>query len=221
MSIPDALLPMALNWFAHLALAMILLQAIRTAPWPRLRDSIQLHVWLGTCVTLTVLWNFQPLPLPGVELHLLGATAFTLMFGAPLAVLGLALVAALTFFLRDLPWSIYSAGVLLLAVVPVAVSQGLLRVVERILPRNPFIYFFVVAFGGGGLAMAASALATTGMVMGFAAAPVAFMAEQFLPYWMLLAFAEATLTGMMITVFVVYRPKWVGTFDDASYLYRR
>lgn len=69
--------------------------------------------------------------------------------------------------------------------------------------------------------MAASALATTSVLLGFAAPAVALAADQFLPYWLLLAFAEATLTGMVVTIFVVYRPDWVGTFDDARYLYRR
>jgi uncharacterized membrane protein len=28
----------------------------------------------------------------------------------------------------------------------------------------------------------------------------------------------ATLTGMLITLLVVYRPSWVATFDDRRYL---
>lgn len=51
--------------------------------------------------------------------------------------------------------------------------------------------------------------------MGFAAPAVAFAAEQFLPCRLLLAFTEATLTGMVVAIFVVWRPHWVGTFDDA------
>jgi uncharacterized membrane protein len=30
-----------------------------------------------------------------------------------------------------------------------------------------------------------------------------------------LAFGEATLTGMVLMLMVVYRPHWVATFDDA------
>jgi uncharacterized membrane protein len=221
MSIPDALLPTGWVWAAHFVLIGVLAWALRSAPLGRLRSEVQLHVWLGTCVTLSVLWNFQPIPLRGMELHLLGATVFTLMFGARLAVIGLALVLAVTFGMRDLPWTVYSSSVLLLAAIPVGVSHGLLRLVERTLPRNPFVYFFVIAFAGAGLSMAVSALATTGLIVSFGAPAVALAAEQFLPYWLLLAFAEATLTGMVITIFVVYRPHWVGTFDDARYLYRR
>lgn len=221
MSLPDALLPSAWVWAANVALVVVILWAVRSAPWKRLRHEVQLHVWLGTCVALLVLWNFQPVPLRGVELHLLGATVFTLMFGAPLAVVGLTVVLVATFVMRDLPWSACSSSTLLLAVVPVAVSQGVLRLAERTLPRNPFVYLFIIAFAGGGLAMTASALATTGLIMGAGAPAAALAAEQFLPYWLLLAFAEATLTGMVVTIFVVYRPDWVGTFDDARYLYRR
>ncbi len=34
-------------------------------------------------------------------------------------------------------------------------------------------------------------------------------------------FGEAMLTGMALTLAVVYRPGWVATFDDAFYLARR
>ncbi len=39
--------------------------------------------------------------------------------------------------------------------------------------------------------------------------------------WLLLAFGEATLTGMIVTLAVVYKLQWVATFDDARYLGRR
>ena len=32
-----------------------------------------------------------------------------------------------------------------------------------------------------------------------------------------LALGEATLTGIALTLAVVYRPQWVATFDDARY----
>jgi uncharacterized membrane protein len=35
---------------------------------------------------------------------------------------------------------------------------------------------------------------------------------------MLVGFSEAWLTGAFITLFVVYLPSWVSTFDDDRYL---
>lgn len=218
MNIPDALLPSAWYWAANVLMAALALWIVRTAPWRRLKDNAQNHVWLGTCVSLMVLWSIHPGVLRGLDFHLLGATAFTLMFGPQLAILGLAVVVSVLVVMGRMPLEAYSMNVLMLAVLPVAVSHGVLRVVEGTMPRNFFIYIFVVAFFGAALAMASSGSATVGLLSAFGAPPLALLAEQFLPYTLLLAFAEATVTGMVITLLVVYRPRWVGTFDDARYL---
>jgi uncharacterized membrane protein len=44
------------------------------------------------------------------------------------------------------------------------------------------------------------------------------MLEQLLPLLINLAFGEATVTGMVITLLVVYRPTWVATYEEARYL---
>ena len=53
--------------------------------------------------------------------------------------------------LRDGSWGNYALNTLALGVVPLFVTAGLLRLVERWLPPNFFIYIFVVAFFGSGL----------------------------------------------------------------------
>ena len=45
-----------------------------------------------------------------------------------------------------------------------------------------------------------------------------YLLGDYLPYVFLLAFGEAWLSGMVVTLFVVYRPEWVGTFEDSRYL---
>jgi uncharacterized circularly permuted ATP-grasp superfamily protein len=40
---------------------------------------------------------------------------------------------------------------------------------------------------------------------------------EYVPYLVYLAFGEATVTGMALTLAVVYRPQWVATFDDADH----
>ena len=34
----------------------------------------------------------------------------------------------------------------------------------------------------------------------------------------IIAFGEAFLTGMLVAIFVIYRPQWVVTFADADYI---
>jgi uncharacterized membrane protein len=220
MNISEDLLPSVWYWIAHVLMAGVAVWIVRTAPWRRLKDNAQSHVWLGTCVSLMVLWNIHAAVLHGLDFHFLGATAFTLMFGPQLAILGLSVVVATRVATGQLPPEAFSVNVLLLAVLPVTLSHGILRIVERTLPRNFFIYIFMTAFFGAALTMAASGSAAIGLIAAFGAPALAFMAEQFLPYCLLLAFAEATLTGMVITLLVVYRPRWVGTFEDARYLSR-
>ena len=45
-----------------------------------------------------------------------------------------------------------------------------------------------------------------------------YLLDEYLPYFILLGFSEAWLSGMVITLFVIYRPEWVMTFDDSRYL---
>jgi uncharacterized membrane protein len=54
----------------------------------------QLNVWLGTVVLLILVWSMKAGVKPGLNMHLLGATIFTLMFGRQLAVIGFSLVLA-------------------------------------------------------------------------------------------------------------------------------
>lgn len=39
-----------------------------------------------------------------------------------------------------------------------------------------------------------------------------------LAYMLLLAWGEAFLVGFLVTIFAVYRPGWLLTFDDRMYL---
>ena len=83
------------------------------------------------------------------------------------------------------------------------------RAVLRFAPANPFCYVFGVAFAGSGLSMIAS-LALHGMT----GAGV----EPFVALGLMMGFGEAFLTGMLVTILVVYHRDWVATFDDARWL---
>ncbi|MBK8016511.1 MAG: energy-coupling factor ABC transporter permease [Betaproteobacteria bacterium] len=218
MKLSAALLPGDWYWIAHGVLAAVAAWVFRTAPWARLRDNAQNHLFLGSVVSLLVLWSIRPPLLRGIEFHFLGATALTLMFGPQLAIAALGLVVAGLALAGHTEWTAYSINVLVLAVLPTLVSRGVHVVSDRVLPQNIFVFIFVPAFLGGAIALALSGGAAVSLVAAFGDPLTAGMAEQFLPYCLLLSFAEATLTGMVITLMVVYRPTWVGTFDDGRYL---
>lgn len=221
MNLSAALLPAHWHWGAAAFLVLTGAWVVRTAPWSRLADNAGSHLFLGACVSAMGLWSLHPGALNGVEFHLLGATVFTLMLGPQLAILGLSLVMTGLAVAHGQALATVPTGVALLVVLPVVVSSAVLRAAERLLPRNLFVYLFVAAFLGSALAMLGGGTAAAGLLAAYAAPGTADMAREFLPYCFLLGFAEATLTGMIMTLLVVYQPGWVSTFSDARYLSRR
>jgi uncharacterized membrane protein len=189
-----------------------------TAPWQRFKASEPVHVWYGTIFGLTLLWSIKASIAFGFTFHLLGVSLFTLLAGPGLALIGVEWVVAIVTALRDGSWANYALNMLAMGAVPVFVTAGALWVAERWLPPNFFVYIFFVAFFGSALAMIGAGLvASVAVVLGGGQlASVIF--DQYFPYFVYLSFGEATLTGMLATLLVVYRPAWVATFDDARYL---
>ncbi len=219
MNLPDNLLPSSWSWFAYILFGLVLGRAIYLAPWRRLKDNETMHLWLGTCVVLMLVWGFLKTGVkPGLNFHILGATLFTLMFGPCLAIVGLSVVLLGVSFFGFSGWESFSVNGLLMCGLPVAVSYSIYRLADSKLPNHFFIYIFVNAFIGGALAMASVGLAVTGLLALAGAYSVDYLTTNYLPYYLLMGWSEAVLSGMLATLLVVYRPQWVSTFDDARYI---
>lgn len=189
----------------------------RRLAWPMLGNRENLHVFLGATVAVLGLWLIKTGVKPGLNFHLLGATLLTLMFRPGFALLALALVTgAIT--LQNGQYNAYPANLLIMGGIPVAVSWLIYRLVDGKLPNHFFIYIFLNGFFGAGLAVSAVGLASTGFAAAAGAYSLAYLAEEYLPYYLLMAWAEAFSTGMLVTLLVVYRPQWVATFDDRRYI---
>jgi uncharacterized membrane protein len=208
--------------FGHTVAALIALGACLTwaclrAPWERLRDSAQSHVFLGAIVAVATLWSISSAVGALPRLHLLGATLMVLMFGPRLAVVGI--TAAIALSATFIPESLSTAPVRALVggVLPIGVSYLILRVCEERLPPNFFVYVFGAAFFGGAAAMMVAGAVTAALLDVYAPATLSPDAP-LVAVLLMLGFAEATLTGMLATLMAVYRPHWIGTFSDERYL---
>ena len=150
MNLPDTLLGEGWYWAAWVVWVPLFASSLFKAQWSRLRDSEQLNVWLGMIVLLTVIWSLKAGVRPGLSMHLLGATVFTLSFGPHLAFVGLSLV-LLGISLNDAGGFLaYAINALLMAGVGVALSQAMYRLALRFLPRHFFVYVFVNGFSQQG-----------------------------------------------------------------------
>jgi uncharacterized membrane protein len=221
MNFPEGLFAGTWEVGAFMVLGLVWLWCLRTAPWRRLADSGQLNVWLGAVVVLTLLWSMKAGVKPGLNLHLLGATAFTLMFGRQLAIVGFSVVMAAVTLNGAAGWEAYGLNVLLTAVFPCFAADLLLKIVERYLPPNFFCYIFCAAFFGAAVAVVSTGLLATIVLWLAGVYSATMLFEDYFPYFALIGFAEAWLNGAAITLMVVYYPSWVGSFDDRRYLFKR
>jgi uncharacterized membrane protein len=219
MNLSAGLLPVIHYWMAGVLFLLITGYALYSAPWRSFKaDPQRMHVFLGSCVALLVLWQLEAGLRPGLSYHLLGGTLFVLMFGWQLAFLGVALVVAGS-TLNGMG-DIYSLplNTLVMAGVPIAVSYGLYRFALRFLPHNFFVYVLGNGFFCGAFAMVATIAAATGLHACCGPYSFARVAHDYLPFAPMMVFAEAFFTGMLATSLVLFRPEWVSTFDDRRYL---
>jgi uncharacterized membrane protein len=212
-------LPMFASVAAWGLAALALAVASWRLPWFKLRgDSQAQHVLFG-CLLALVLLRFAVFDrIPGLHLHFLGAGIACLMFGSRFALLGMALASLVASFSAAGVWLGFAPDFLACGALPVLLMAFARRQAEARLPPNPFVYLFVVAFFGAGLAMLGSHLfkaavvawlvsdAATDAVSGYLAAAPAMM------------FGEAFLTGGALAMMVAYRPQWLASFDDERYL---
>ncbi|GAB4166365.1 MAG: hypothetical protein Fur0039_03160 [Rhodocyclaceae bacterium] len=218
MNLPAALFPWQWQAIAWLAFALVLAWLLMRAPWRRLAAPGQFNVWAGAVVVLALLWSMKAGVRPGLDLHLIGAMVLTLAFGPALALAALFATLAAVTANGAAPWAGYALNATVMCVVPVALAHALFRATERLLPQHFFVYIFVCAFFGSALSVAAVGLAASLLLWAAGAYAWQYLLADYLPFYVLLGFSEAWLSGMAVTLLVVYRPAWVATFDDARYL---
>lgn len=198
---------------SNIIYATLLIAALLKAPWYHLKNNTDFHVLLGSCLIVWTIWHNSAGVTPGMEFHLLLVTTITLMFGWPFAILAVSIVQLGLTLEGQAYWATYAVNAICNGIIPIGITYGLYWLVYWLLPRNFFIYIFVIAFAGGALSMLLSRLSglailtTTGVDLGD---------EPF--FILVMLFPEAFINGFIMTLLVVYRPKWVSSFNDQCYL---
>jgi len=218
MDIADLPLPAAWTLAGWLVAVPLLTWAAMRGDWSRWNESAATHAFLGAVFALSVLWSMRGSVAGDFAFHLLGSAGLALAAGLPRALVGGALVVAATTLIRDAPVGNAALVWLTMVVLPAAVARVVLAFTERVFPPNFFIYVFAGGFLGSALALAVGGLAGAGITVLGAGRPADLVFGERAPFLLYLAFGEGTLTGMILTLLVVYRPEWVATFDDRRYL---
>jgi uncharacterized membrane protein len=174
-------------------------------------------VYFAAVAMVALLWTLRAGIEPGLNYHLLGITALTLMFDWQFALLAVGLALAITTWQGPAGWEAFGINALTMGALPVLCTRLLLAAGQRWLPANFFIYIFINSFFAGALAMLLCGLAAT-LVLAFASSGATDTVTDYLLYIPMLMFGEAFLNGMAMTLLVAYKPRWVATFHDHRYL---
>ena len=198
--------------------AALVAAALATAaafqPWAVLRAAPLRAPWTAAAVLLPLLWFAQATLPTAMPAQLTGACLLVLMFGWPLAVVTLALVAAATALMDGRGWEHAAALAAWNGVVPASLALGIGMAIRRWLPRHVFVYILGRAFLGTAVAagVAGALHVLRAPSPGPGAAGVQLTAE-----W-LVSWGEAFMTGALAAIFVAFRPEWLLTWSDARYL---
>ncbi|HSN73362.1 MAG TPA: energy-coupling factor ABC transporter permease [Steroidobacteraceae bacterium] len=203
------------------ALAVVFVAA-RGIPWREWRERSHLqNVYLGSLTGVGLVWTMQAGITADLSMHFLLVTTLTLMHGWRLAVIGITVILAAMAIAGQIAPAAIPVNLLCVGLVPIAVTSAIYRLVEARLPNNYFVYFFVTVFAGSAVAFNAAGLARLFVLLSSGAPVSGHIGPEFVVWIPMMSFAEAFLNGMLMAIFVVYRPEWVASFDDRKYLRRR
>lgn len=197
----------------------LLLYAIYRAPWVELFcDGRRQHLLFGTILVLCALWLLRRDFPSGLSFHFIGMTAVTLLLDWPLAILAgfIAQLALLTLGKQEL--SVLGSNGLLLIILPVLTAHCCAKSIERLQPRNLFMYIFFSGFFPAALTAALCIIGGALLLWGNGIYEFPPELEDFFGMLLLVAFPEAFINGVAVTAFVVFKPEWLETFNYSRYL---
>ena len=201
-------------WIDLAIAAAALAAALALRPWRGVGPGGPPWPWLAWWAALPLLWGADRYAATPVLQPLSGAALLMLMAGWPLAVLALVPVALLTGWLGDLGWIETLQRCVWLGLVPASLAMALGAGIRRWLPHHLFVYIL----GRGFFATAAAGMLAGALAVAVHGVPAGLRVEDVLLARWLAAWGDAFLAGMMVSIFVAFRPEWLATYADRLYL---
>ncbi len=197
---------------------LIIISSLWQLDWRRLQQFGDTSVWAGTSLACALLWHLSAGIEPGLNFHLFGTGLMTLMFGFRFMVLGGLLCLGFHVAGGWMNWTEILWPALFILIIPGALTHLCWRASLIWLPPNFFVYSWGVSFAGVSLAIAANSLILTLVLSLSGLFETNYLLHFFLPYSLMQVFPEGLITGMLMTLLVLYQPTWVTTFHDRFYL---
>ncbi|MCH4813369.1 energy-coupling factor ABC transporter permease [Vreelandella neptunia] len=215
----SVLAPWALLLTSLLSLS-VMVWAFWRRPWQALiEDTALQHRWLGATLAVVLMWQLRAQAVDWLTLHLVFTVLMTLIFKAPLALISNVLINVAMVVIGRNEWMLLGANVLVTGVVPAAIIGTVWRLVDRRLPDNLMVFLFACGFFGAALATLGASLVAVLLITVAGTDPDAvYLAQEYARFLPLLMPSEAFITGMLLSILLVYHPSWVATFNDHRYI---
>ncbi len=188
--------------------------AVALRPWRQLRGAPIWHPWLACLVLLPWVWAAQKVMPGGVAVQLSGACLMVLMLGWPLTVLSLVPIAALGAWLGGIGWAEAVDHLAWNGIVAATFALLIGLATRHWLPKHPFVFILGRGFIATALAMMAAGTLSAHLTPAPASTEIGSV---LLGHW-LMAWGEAFSTGMLVAIFVAFRPQWLASWSDERYL---
>lgn len=196
------------------------LSELRGNAFSRLRNNPDFqHLTFASVFVLFLLWSVRAGIKTNLDIHFLGLTTLTMMYGWRFSHLLAVIVALLLVLTGSITLASLPMILLISSTLPIVISYSLFALSYHYLPRNIFVFIFVAGFFNAILNTAIHLLLTATYLNLSDRYDWATLYENYLALIPLVAFPEGLLNGMALALLVVFKPEWVRVFSDRNYLY--
>jgi uncharacterized membrane protein len=212
-------------WWIVIAVAVALV-ALYKSPIRLFLQSPLNYLVAPAVLLLALAWNLRAhLPSAATEgwidlsFHFFGSSLLVAMFGLWPALVILFLVSLAGIYALTGNAVEAATHYLFVGILPAIVASLVIDMIRRFMPKHLFILIL-----GNGYMAAFSGTFVCGMLI--------YALQQFLGLqslstidpvgWIMaliiLSFSEGSMSGMLLAIFLIYRPAWVPTYDESFYL---
>ncbi|MAP34352.1 MAG: hypothetical protein CME75_00840 [Halomonas sp.] len=208
---------LVMTWLLSLG---VIVWCLCLCPWrPLLEDTALQHRWMAATLAVMLMWQLRAQAVDWLTLHLVFTVLMTLVFKMPLALISNVMINVAMVAIGRNDWSLMGANVLVTGIVPAIVTGFVWRIVDRRLPDNLMVFLFACGFFGTALATLGGGLSAVALIIVAGTDPEAvYLAQEYARFLPLLMPSEAFITGMLLSILLVYHPSWVATFNDHRYI---
>lgn len=208
---------LVMTWLLSLG---VIVWCLCLRPWrPLLEDTALQHRWMAATLAIMLMWQLRAQAVDWLTLHLVFTVLMTLVFKMPLALISNVMINVAMVAIGRNDWSLMGANMLVTGIVPATVTGFVWRIVDRRLPDNLMVFLFACGFFGTALATLGGGLSTVALIIVAGTDPEAvYLAQEYARFLPLLMPSEAFITGMLLSILLVYHPSWVATFNDHRYI---